>query len=576
MQKLGLNVDEIDKLTGPVIGRPKSATFRTADVVGLDTLAKVAAGLHHGLVNDEARAIFKLSDVVNKMLENKWLGDKTKQGFYKKTKDKKGKRKILTLDLESLEYKDKQKAKFATLEQTKTIENLKERFSVLFAGKDKAGEFYKDSFFALFQYVTNRIPEIADELYRIDHAVSAGFGWEIGPFETWDCVGIRNTVDQMEEMGYKPNQWIYDMLDAGFESFYTVEDGIKKYYDITSKTYKEIPGANSFIVLDNIRKSNKVWGNSGATLFDLGDGVLNLEFHTKMNTMGGEVVEGINKAISTAEKDWAGLVIGNQGANFSAGANLALVLMYAIEQEYDEINMMIAAFQKTMMRARYSSIPVVVAPHGMSLGGGCELTLHADQVQAAAETYIGLVEVGVGLIPAGGGTKELTMRVSDRLETGDVELNALQNSFMDIATAKVATSAYEAFDMRILRDNDLISINKDRQIADAKQAVMKLVQEGYSQPIEREDIRVQGKAGMALFAAGVMGMRRGNYISDHDMKIANKISYVMNGGDLSTPTLVSEQYLLDLEREAFLSLTGEKKTLERIQSILTTGKPLRN
>ena len=292
--------------------------------------------------------------------------------------------------------------------------------------------------------------------------------------------------------------------------------------------------------------------------------------------MGGEVVEGINKAISLAEKDWNGLVIGNQGTNFSAGANLALVLMYAMEQEYDEINMMIAAFQNTMMRVRYSSIPVVVAPHGLSLGGGCEITLHADRVQAAAETYIGLVEVGVGLIPAGGGTKELTLRVSDRIEAGDVELNALQNSFMDIATAKVATSAYEAFDMRILRDKDKISINKDRQLADAKATVLELVRDGYSKPIQRTDIKVQGKAGMALFAAGVQGMRNGNYISDHDLKIANKISYVMNGGDLSYPSLVSEQYLLDLEREAFLSLTGEKKTLERIQSILTTGKPLRN
>ncbi len=576
MQKLGLNVDQIDKLTGPVIGRPKSATFRTSDVVGLDTLAKVANNLHAGLVNDEARDIFKLPDYIGKMLDNNMLGDKTKQGFYKKTKDENGKRKILTLDIQTFEYNDKQKVNFPTLGQTKPIENLKDRFPILLGGKDEAGEFYRDSFFGLFQYVTNRIPEIADELYKIDQAICAGFGWEMGPFETWDAVGLKKSINKMEEAGYTPNQWVYDMLDAGCESFYVVEDGNKKYYDVTSKSYKALPGGSSFIILDNIRKTNKVWGNAGATLFDIGDGVLNLEFHTKMNTLGGEVISAINKSISIAEENWKGLVIGNQAPNFSAGANLALLLMYAIEQEYDEINMMIAAFQKTMMRLRYSSIPTVAAPHGMALAGGCELTLHTDLIQAAAETYTGLVEVGVGLIPAGGGTKELTLRVSDRIEAGDVELNALQNSFMHIATGKVATSAYEAFDMRILTEKDRISINKDRQIADAKNAVLKMVENGYNQPKQRDDIKVQGRAGMALFTAGVMGMRRGNYISDHDVKIAEKISYVMNGGDLSQSTLVSEQYLLDLEREAFLSLTGERKTLERIQHMLKTGKPLRN
>ena len=576
MQKLGLNIDEIDKLTGPVLGRPKSATFRTSDVVGLDTLVKVAGNLYEGLVDDEARETFKLSETMNTLLEKNWLGDKTKQGFYKKTKDEKGKTQILTLDLETFEYKPKQKVKFATLELTKPIDNVKDRFKVLFGGKDKAGEFYRDAFYGLFQYVSNRIPEIADELYKIDDAVCAGFGWEVGPFETWDQVDITKTVAKMEEAGYKPNQWIYDMLEAGITSFYSVEDGVRQYYDIGSKSYKPVPGAEAFIILDNLRENNVVWSNAGATIFDLGDEVLGIEFHTKMNTLGTEVIEGIDKAIAMAEKSYRGLVIGNQGAQFSAGANLAMVFMLAIEQEYDDINFMLKHFQDSMMRVKYSSIPVVVAPHGLTLGGGCEMTMHADRVQAAAETYIGLVEVGVGLIPGGGGTKEFTKRISDSYATGDVELNDLQSAFMNIATAKVATSAYEAFDMNILRRGDGVSVSKNRQIADAKAAVLEMADAGYVQASQATNIRVQGKAGLALVSAGVTGMRMGNYISDHDLKIANKIAWIMCGGDLSYTQEVSEQYLLDLEREAFLSLLGEAKTLERIQAILNGQKPLRN
>jgi 3-hydroxyacyl-CoA dehydrogenase len=576
MEELDLTIDEVDKLTGPVIGRPKSATFRTSDVVGLDTLVKVANNLYQGLAHDEAREVFKLPEAVKKLEEKNWLGDKTKQGFYKKTKDENGKTKILTLDLKSMEYQPKAKANFATLEGTKSIDIVKDRFKVLLAGKDKAGAFYRHSFFGLFQYVSNRIPEIADELYRIDDAICAGFGWEVGAFETWDQVGIKEALPQMEELGYRPNQWVYDMIEAGHESFYQVENGQLKYYDTTTKSYAEIPGRGDLIILDNLRAGSTVWGNREATLFDLGDGVLNLEFHSKMNTMGAGVIEGINKAISLAEKDFQGLVIGNQGANFSAGANLGVLFMYAIEQEYEEIDMMIRQFQNTVARARFSSIPVVVAPHGLTLGGGCELTMHADVVQAAAETYIGLVEVGAGVIPGGGGTKELTMRVSDRMQTGDVEYNALQNTFMNIATAKVATSAEEARDLDILRPQDLVSINKDRQIGDAKRTVLALAEAGYTKPTPRTDIKVQGKGGMALFLAGINGMKMGKYISDHDAKIAHKLAYIMCGGDLSYPTEVSEQYLLDLEREALLSLTGERKTLERIQSILTTGKPLRN
>ncbi len=575
MRKLDLNIDEIDKLTGPVIGRPKSATFRTSDLVGLDTLIKVANNLYAGLPNDEGRETFKLPEVINTLEKNKWLGDKTGQGFYKKTKNAKGETEILTLDLKTLEYKPKAKAKFATLESTKTIDDLKQRFKVLLAGKDKAGDFYRDSFFALFKYVSDRIPEIADELYKIDDAICAGFGWSLGPFETWDAVSLEKTIKEMEAAGYKPNQWVYDMLAAGNKTFYKVEGGQRKYYDIPSKSYKSIPGKEEFIILENL-SDNVVWKNAESKVTDIGDGVINFSWNSKSYTLGTSVIEGLNKAIDLAEKDYRGLVIGHQGADFSLGANLGLVFMFAIEQEYDEIDFMVRQFQNSVMRIRYSSVPVVVAPHGRTLGGGCEMTLHSDLAQATAETYIGLVEVGVGLIPGGGGTKELAKRVSDAIEEGDVELNALQNAFMNIATAKVALSAEEAREMGILRGKDRISINKDRQILDAKAGVIELANAGYTMPAHAKNIKVQGRSGMALFMAGISGMRMGNYISDHDMKIARWVANVMCGGDLTSPQEVSEQYLLDLEREAFVSLTGEKKTLERIQSILTGGKPLRN
>lgn len=575
MRKYDLNVDEVDKLTGPVIGRPKSATFRTSDVVGLDTLVKVANNLYAGLPNDEGREMFKLPQVVTKLEQNKWLGDKTGQGFYKKVKGADGKSEIHTLDLKTLEYKPKAKAKFATLETTKTIDNLKDRFKVLLAGKDKAGDFYRDCFFGLFQYASNRIPEISDELYRIDDAVCAGFGWELGPFETWDAIGVEKSIPLMEAAGYKPAQWVNEMLAGGNKSFYKVEGGQRKYYDIPSKSYKVITSKEAFIILENL-SDKVVWKNADSKITDLGDGVINFSWHSKSYTLGSAVVEGMNKAIDLAEKNYRGLVIGHQGADFSLGANLGMVFMYAIEQEYDELDFMVRAFQNSVMRIRYSSVPIVVCPQSRTLGGGCEMTMHADLVQAAAETYIGLVEVGVGLIPGGGGTKEFTKRVSDALQEGDVELNALQNAFMNIATAKVALSAEEAREMGVLRTKDRISINKDRQILDAKAAVIELAEAGYTMPVHAKNIKVQGRTGMALFAAGVNGMKMGRYISDHDMKIAMKIANVMCGGDLSYPQEVSEQYLLDLEREAFVSLCGEKKTLERIQSILTGGKPLRN
>ncbi|HEX5170234.1 MAG TPA: 3-hydroxyacyl-CoA dehydrogenase/enoyl-CoA hydratase family protein [Cyclobacteriaceae bacterium] len=575
MQKLGLNIDEVDKLTGPVIGRPKSATFRTSDLVGLDTMLKVASNLYNDLPDDEAKSVFKLPDVLLRMERNKWLGDKTGQGFYKKTKNNKGETEILTLDLPSLEYKPKTKTKFATLETTKKIDNLRERYKVLLSGKDKAGEFYRDSFYALFSYVSNRIPEIADELYKIDDAVCAGFGWELGPFKTWDAIGLEKSLKEMEALSYKPAQWVYDMLLSGKTSFYTVQNSQPHYYDISTKSYQVIPGKEGFIILENL--SDKiVWKNAESRVIDIGDEVINFSWHSKSYTLGSSVIEGLNKAIDLAEKNYKGLVIGHQGPDFSLGANLGLLFMFAIEQEYDEIDFMVRQFQNSVMRIRYSSVPVVVCPQGRTLGGGCEMTMHADVAQAAAETYIGLVEVGVGLIPAGGGTKEFTKRVSDAREEGDIELNALQNAFMNIATAKVALSAEDARSMGILRNKDRVTINKDRQLLDAKAAIVELSEAGYVMPVQAKNIKVQGRTGLALFMAGIHGMRAGNYISDHDVKIANKIAYVMCGGDLTSPQEVSEQYLLDLEQEAFVSLCAERKTLERIQSILTGGKPLRN
>jgi 3-hydroxyacyl-CoA dehydrogenase len=577
VKEMDLTIEEVDKLTGPVIGRPKSATFRTVDVVGLDTLVHVANGIYENCPDDEAHELFKLPDFINTMMENKWLGSKTGQGFYKKIVSAKGKKEIISLDLNTLEYRPKQRAKFATLELTKTIDNVADRFKILVKGKDKAGEFYRKSFSAMFQYVSNRIPEISDELYKIDDAMKAGFGWEHGPFQIWDAIGIEAGIEMMKGEGYKPAAWVNDMLATGNSSFYTVQNGATCAYDITKKTQEKIPGQDAFIILNNIRKSNEVWKNSGVVIEDLGDGILNVEFQSKMNTIGGDVLSGLNKAFDLAEKDFQGLVVGNQAANFSVGANIGMIFMMAVEQEYDELNMAIKLFQDTMMRMRYSSIPTIAAPHGMTLGGGCELSMHADKVVAAAETYIGLVEFGVGVIPGGGGSKEMALRASDTFKKNDVELNVLQEYFLTIGMAKVATSAYEAFDLGILqKGKDVVVVNKDRQIATAKAYAKLMAEQGYTKPIHRTDIKVLGKQALGMFLVGTDSMEASRYISAHDHKIANKLAYVMAGGDLSEPTFVSEQYLLDIEREAFLSLATERKTLERIEHMLKTGKPLRN
>ena len=577
VKDLDLTVEEVDKLSGPVIGRPKSATFRTVDVVGLDTLVHVANGIKENCPKDERLELFELPEFITTMMGNKWLGTKTKQGFYKKSVSAEGKKEILSLDLNTLEYRSAKRAKFATLELTKTVDKVVDRFKILVGGKDKAGKFYRKSFTALFAYVSNRIPEITNELYKIDDAMKAGFGWEHGPFQIWDAIGVDKGIELMNAEGLEPAEWVNEMLASGSTSFYSIKEGATYAYNIPSKSQTKVPGQDSFIILDNIRKTNEVFKNSGVVIEDIGDGILNLEFQSKMNTIGGDVLAGLNKAIDLAEKDFAGLVIGNQAANFSVGANIGMIFMMAAEQEYDELNMAIKYFQDSMMRMRYSSIPTISAPHGMALGGGCELSLHADKVVAAAETYMGLVEFGVGVIPGGGGSKEMALRAQDQFQKGDVQLNVLQEHFLTIGMAKVSTSAYEAFDLNLLqKGKDVVVVNKDIQIAVAKQHAKLMAESGYTQPTKRTDIKVLGKQALGMFLVGTDSMQESNYISEHDMKIANKLANVMAGGDLSEPTLVSEQYLLDLEREAFLSLCTERKTLERIQHMLKTGKPLRN
>ncbi|MCL1675075.1 3-hydroxyacyl-CoA dehydrogenase [Elizabethkingia meningoseptica] len=576
VKKLGLTVGEIDKLTGPVIGRPKSATFRTADVVGLDTLVHVANGIHDsGAESDVFKDQFVLPDFVQYMIENKLLGSKTNAGFFKKVKNDDGKSEILGLNLETLQYESQGKANFPTLELTKTIDRPIDRFKVLIGGKDKAGEFYRQMLGALFAYASNKVPEISDEIYKIDDALRAGFGWENGPFEIWDAVGIQKGIELAKEAGYEVSDWVKNMAEG--TTFYKINDeGQKTFFDEKANQYANIPGQDAFIILDNIRKNKTLWTNSGSAIQDLGNGIINFEIRSKMNSLGGEVLDGLNRAIDLAEKEYDGLVIGNQAANFSVGANLAMILMMAVDQDWDDLNMAINYFQQSMMRVRYSSIPVVVAPHGMTLGGGCEMTMHADRVVAAAETYIGLVEFGVGVIPGGGGSKELTIRTMKEVISDDVKTNRLRDAFMNIAMAKVATSAYEAYDMGILQKHkDIVVVNKNRQIAEAKQVALQLAEQGYTQPI-KEKVKVLGQDALGMFYVGTDQMLTGNYISAHDKKIADKLGFVMAGGNLSEATDVTEQYLLNLEREAFLSLCGERKTLERIQYMLQNGKPLRN
>jgi 3-hydroxyacyl-CoA dehydrogenase len=577
IEELGLSVEDVDKLTGPVLGRPKSATFRTCDVVGLDTLVHVARGVHEHCPKDEARPVFAIPAFIQHMVDQKWLGDKTKQGFYKKIKNEKGESVILSLNLQTLEYGEQKKSKFATLEATKAIDNLTQRMPLLYNGSDKAGEFYQKAFAGLFAYVSNRIPEISSSIHSIDAAMRAGFGWQLGPFEVWDTIGVLKGADDARKLGHAVAPWIDEMLASGFSSFYRMNEGVEESFNPASKKYEPLPGAVHISAPSKLPSSSQLWTNGACSVRHLGDGILCCSWNTKMNTIGGEVLEGLNKAIDLAERDYRGLVIYNEGENFSAGANVGMIFMFAAEQEYEELDLAVRYFQKTMMRMRYSSIPVVGAPHNLTLGGGCELNLHVDKVVAHAELYMGLVEFGVGVIPGGGGTKEFALRTSDSYREGDIRTNTFRDRFLTVGQAKVSTSAYEAFDHGYLRAGiDEVVVSRRLQLSRAKEACLQLADAGYTQPLPRKDITVLGSQALGLVYAGANSMYSGHYISEHDRLISEKLGYVLAGGDLSSPTQVSEKYLLDLERKAFLELCAQRKTLERMQSLVTKGKILRN
>ncbi|HEY8559604.1 MAG TPA: 3-hydroxyacyl-CoA dehydrogenase NAD-binding domain-containing protein [Pyrinomonadaceae bacterium] len=579
MIEMNLTPTEVDQITGKAIGHASSATFRTSDLVGLDVTAHVVNNLYPAIPDDADRDVFQLPELIQTLLDKKILGDKTNGGFFKKSKDAEGKRQILELDLNTFEYKPQQKTKFPSLDAAKQIEDLPARIKTLVWGEDKVGEFLWKTSSRISRYAAARIPEIADTIVEIDNAIKWGFGWEIGVFEVWDAVGVRESVERMRAEGQTIPENVRKMLDAGAETFYKYENGTRSFYDLVNGGYRELPERQGVIVLKSVKdRTGVIKKTPGASLIDIGDGVACLEFHSKMNSIGGDTMQMMKFAVEETEKNHVGLVIGNQGGNFSAGANIMMLLLAAQEEEWDDINLMIHTFQQANMRLRYSSKPVVAAPYGLSLGGGCEIPLHADKVRAAGETYMGLVEVGVGLLPGGGGTKEMTLRAMDLAKrTPDADpLVFLKKTFEVIGMGKVATSAQEARSFGFLRDSDAISMNGDRLIADAKQEVLNLAAAGYTQPVPRADILAMGEAGMAAFKIALVMMKRGGFISDHDELIGRKIAKILCGGELNHQTQVSEQYLLDLEREGFLSLCGERKTQERIAAMLKTGKPLRN
>jgi 3-hydroxyacyl-CoA dehydrogenase len=579
MLSMGFTPTEIDQITGKAIGHAKSATFRTSDLVGLDVLVHVNRNLYPAIPDDEDREAFRIPELIETMLEKKLLGDKTGGGFYKKSKTAEGKTEILELDLKTFEYKPQEKNKFSSLEAAKSNDDLPKRLKILVWGDGRVGEFLWKTSSRLSRYAANRIPEIADTVVEIDNALKWGFGWEIGVFEAWDAIGLSESVERMRKEGQPIPENIERMLGSGAESFYQNENGVTYFYDLVNGGYKPVPERPGVTILKSVKEQRGVIKtNPGASLIDLGDGVACLEFHSKMNSIGGDTVQMMNFAIDEVDRNFEGLVVGNQGGNFSAGANIMMLLMAAQEEEWDDIHMMVAALQNAVMRLRYSSKPVVTAPYGLTLGGGCEIAMHGDRVRAAAETYIGLVEVGVGVIPAGGGTKEMTMRAMDAAKNvPDADpLAFLRRSFETIGMGKVATSAQEGRAWGFLRDLDSISMNGDRLIADAKQQVLDLVALGYTPPVERTDILVLGEAAQSAMKLALHMMKRGGYISDHDMLIGKKLANIMSGGSLNHQAYVSERYLLDLEREAFVSLCGEIKTQERIAAMLKTGKPLRN
>lgn len=578
--EIGLDISTVDTLTGPAIGRPKTGTFRLGDLVGMDTAVHVINGMRQNCPHDEQIGAFEIPKFLQFLIDNKFFGNKSGKGFYQKTdqKDAKGRPVVLALNLYTLEYNPAQKEKLPILETLKQIDELPRRMKAIFKGMDKGAELLQRSFLGLFAYSANRIPEISDTLYAIDDALRAGFAWEKGPFEYWDLVGVAQGVEAAEARGEKIAGWVKEMLAAGNTSFYKLEGGKRLCYNPRTQSYESLPGGAAIIILDAYRDQKPVYQNSEVTLHDIGDGVLCLEFHSKMNAIGEGILRGLNESVRIAEEDgWKGLVIGNNAQNFTVGANLMMIAMLAYQQEWDELNMAVNLFQQTSMRLRYSAVPVVMATQGYVFGGGCEFAMHCDGVMAAAESYIGLVEVGVGLLPGGGGTKEFAVRASDAYSReGDVQIPTLIEKFKTIATAQVATSAHEAFNYGyLLQNKDQVVFNTARNIAEAKTKALELASD-YVKPIPRKDVLVLGRTGLGALYIAAHSLKLGNYASEHDIKIAQKIAWVLCGGDLTSPQNVSEQYLLDLEREAFLSLCGEQKTLERVQYMLENGKPLRN
>ena len=581
-EKYNFRVEEVDALTGTLIGRPNTATFRLQDLVGLDTSDKVSRFVIQNVKGD--RYVDKLKErplpkFMYFLLEHNFLGNKTGKGFYEKTskKDEKGKSIINVLNLKSLEYEPSTRPKMEIIKMAKGMELMNKRLQYLVEGDAKEHHFFKDYFGALFAYSAQRVPEISDQYFPVDDAMRSGYVWDYGPFEYWDLIGLDKGIELVQAVCETVPQWILDLKATGESTFYKYEKGQKKYFNIESKKFEAVPGSETFIVLDSYRENAPVIKNSECTVHDIGDEVLCLEFTSKSNAIGEGIGKAMDEVIRIAEEgNWKGIVIGNNGKQFSVGANLMNVGMLAMQKQFDPLNQMINDFQQINMRIRTSKIPVVVATQGYVFGGGCEIAMHCDAGVYAAESYIGLVEVGVGLLPGGGGTKEFAVRASDDFFEGDVQSPTLINYFKTIATAAVSTSAYEAYDLNYLKkDRDFVSVNTPMNIGLAKDKVLQL-SENYMPPSVREDIEVLGRGGMSVLYSAINEFRLGEYMSDYDVEIARKIAYVICGGDLTSAQKVSEQYLLDIEREGFLSLLGNQKTLDRIQYLLMNNKPLRN
>ncbi|HEY6944351.1 MAG TPA: 3-hydroxyacyl-CoA dehydrogenase NAD-binding domain-containing protein [Candidatus Acidoferrum sp.] len=591
METLGMTVEEVDACTGPAVGWPKSATFRTADIVGLDVLVHVVKNIYETAPNDESREKYKVPALVEEMVKRGWLGDKTGQGFYKKVRGA-GEKEILTLDVRTLEYRPRQKAKFGSLEMGKAIEDTRERLRALVGplldGQkgDKAQQFMWGGLSEMCLYAARRVPEISDNVADVDRAMRWGFGWELGPFEMMDAVGVKAFAAQVQKEGRAIPQVIEKVLSSGRRGFYESEKGATTVFDVCAGGAKKVEEPKGIIILRALKDAGReIERNAGASLIDLGDGVVCCEFHAKMNAIGADLIAMTHKGLKRLETDFDAMVIANQAVNFSVGANLMLVLVAAQEQEWDELHMAVKQFQNVNLAVKYAPKPVVAAPQGMALGGGCEVSLHATKVQAAAEAYIGLVETGVGLIPGGGGTKEMLIRANEHAAgREDLDLfHALKPIFEAIAMAKVGTSAEECRDLGYLRREDGVSMNRDRLVADAKEVALALARSGYKRPAaswqegaQTTQIKVLGEQFLAGAKLAIHMMVRGGFASEYDAHVGRKLANILAGGPLTTPQMVSEQYVLDLEREAFVSLCGEKKTQERIAHTLKTGKPLRN